>query len=45
MEPLYVVLIILIFIWTGIFVYMRHLDKQVRDLNEKFKKLEKSGVN
>jgi len=45
MAPLYIVLIIIIFIWSGIFGYMLHLEKQIRLLRESIKKLNKGGVN
>ncbi len=45
MEPIYVVLAIILIIWTGIFSYMMYLDKEVKNLNEKVKQLEKTGSN
>ena len=39
MEPIYIVLIIVIVIWIGIFWYMLRLDKEVKKLNEELKKL------
>ena len=39
MESLYIVLIIILIIWMGIFAYMLHLDKQIKILKEKFEKL------
>ncbi len=45
MEPIYVVLAIILIIWTGIFSYMMHLDKEVKNLKEKVKQLEKTGSN
>ena len=39
MEPIYIVLIIVIVIWIGIFGYMLRLDKEVKKLNEELKKL------
>ncbi|MCK5032631.1 MAG: CcmD family protein [Calditrichia bacterium] len=45
MEPIYVVLSIILIIWTGIFGYMLYLDKEVKTLVKKVKKLENSGRN
>lgn len=45
MEPIYIVLIIILVIWTGIFGYMLYLDKEVKLLIKKVKKLEKEGSN
>ncbi len=45
MEPIYVVLIIIIIIWCGIFGYMLYIDKEVKNLLKKIKKLEKAEVN
>jgi CcmD family protein len=44
MEPIYVVLIIILIIWLGIFGYMFHIDREVTKLSNKIKKLEKTGV-
>jgi CcmD family protein len=44
MAPLYIVLIIIIFIWSGIFIYLLSLDRQIRSLLEKFKKIDTPGV-
>ena len=41
MESLYIVLIIILIIWIGIFIYMMHLDKQIKILKEKFEKWQK----
>jgi len=40
MQPLYVVLIVILIIWCGIFGYMLYIDKEVKKLVEKVKKLE-----
>jgi CcmD family protein len=45
MEPIYVVLIIILIIWCGIFGYMYYLDKEVRKLSKKIKNLENTEVN
>lgn len=45
MEPIYVVLIIILIIWCGIFGYMLYIDKEVKNLLKKIKKLEKAEVN
>ena len=38
MAPLYIVLVVVVFIWSGIFGYMLHLDRQIRSLRENQKK-------
>jgi|LGVF01.1.fsa_nt_gb CcmD family protein len=43
MEPIYIVLVIVIVIWIGIFSYMLHLDKQVKVLKKIIEKIEKNG--
>lgn len=43
MEPIYVVLSITLIIWIGIFGYMMHLDKEVKDVKNKIDVLEKNG--
>lgn len=43
MEPIYVVLIIILIIWAGIFGYMFYIDKEVKSLVKKVKKFEKDG--
>ena len=45
MEPIYVVLIIILIIWVGIFGYMFYIDKEVGKLSKKVKKIEESGIN
>jgi len=45
MEPIYVVLFIILIIWIGIFGYMFYIDKEVKTLVKKVKKLEKNGSN
>lgn len=45
MEPIYVVLIIILIIWSGIFGYMLYIDKEVKNLSKKIKKLEKAEIN
>ncbi|TFG96707.1 MAG: CcmD family protein [Calditrichales bacterium] len=40
MEPIYIVLVIILVIWAGIFGYMLHLDKEVKNLREKLKNIE-----
>jgi CcmD family protein len=45
MEPIYVVLIIIIIIWAGIFGYMLHLDKEIKNLRKKFDKIQKNERN
>ena len=45
MEPIYVVLTIILIIWTGIFGYMFYINKEVKTLVKKVKKLEKEGSN
>jgi CcmD family protein len=44
MAPLYIVLIVIVFIWSGIFGYLLHLDKQIRSLRESQKKMAQAGV-
>jgi CcmD family protein len=44
MEPIYIVLIIILIIWCGIFGYMLNLDKEVKKVTERIKKLEKAEV-
>ena len=44
MAPLYIVLVVIIFIWSGIFGYMLHLDRQIRSLRENQKKIAQAGV-
>jgi CcmD family protein len=41
MEPIYVVLIINLIIWAGIFGYIFHINKKVNDLKSKITKFEK----
>lgn len=41
MEPIYVVLIINLIIWTGIFGYIFHINNKVNDLKSKINKFEK----
>jgi len=43
MEPIYIVLVIVVVIWIGIFCYMLHLDKQVKVLKKIIEKIEKNG--
>lgn len=45
MEPIYVVLAIILIIWIGIFGYMLYIDKEVKSLIKKVKKLENNGSN
>ena len=45
MEPIYVVLSIILIIWIGIFGYMFYIDKEVKTLVKKVKKLENDGSN
>ena len=45
MEPIYVVLTIILIIWIGIFGYMFYINKEVKTLVKKVKKLEKDGSN
>ncbi len=45
MEPIYVVLSIILIIWVGIFGYMFYINKEVKTLVNKVKKLEKDGNN
>jgi CcmD family protein len=45
MESIYVVLSIILIIWIGIFGYMFYIDKEVKTLIKKVKKLEKNGSN
>jgi CcmD family protein len=44
MGPLYIVLVVIAFIWSGIFGYMLYLDKQIRSLRENQKKIMQAGV-
>ena len=43
MEPIYIVLVIIVVIWIGIFGYMMHLDKQIKVLKNTLKKIEETG--
>ena len=43
MGPVYIVLIITVVIWLGIFAYMFHLDKQIGLLKKTIDKFEKNG--
>ena len=45
MEPIYIVLIIIIVIWTGIFGYLLHLGQQIRILKKTLEKVDKTGNN
>jgi CcmD family protein len=45
MEPIYIVLIIILIIWCGIFGYMLYIDKEVKNLLKKVKKLDKAKIN
>jgi CcmD family protein len=38
MTPLVVVLIVVLLIWSGIFGYLLHLDKQIKYLRDMLKK-------
>ncbi len=40
MEPIYTVLVIILIIWIGIFGYMMYLDKEIKSLSKKLKKME-----
>ena len=42
MEPIYLVLVIILVIWLGIFGYMFYLDKEVKQLSEKLKKMDQN---
>jgi CcmD family protein len=44
MEPIYVVLIIILLIWSGIFGYMLYIDKEVKNLLKRVKKIEKEEI-
>ena len=44
MEPIYVVLIIILLIWSGIFGYMLYVGKEVKNLLKKVKKIEKEEI-
>jgi len=39
MKPIFVVLMINLIVWAGIFVYIMYLNKEVRRLKEEVKKL------
>ncbi len=39
MEPLYVVLVINLIVWGGIFFYMMHLGQRMKELKSKLHKL------
>jgi CcmD family protein len=45
MTPLYTVMIVILFIWSGIFLFMLRLDRQMRMLRESIKKMNRNGVN
>ncbi|MEJ2053786.1 MAG: CcmD family protein [Calditrichaceae bacterium] len=42
MEPLYVVLIINLIVWAGLFGYIALTDKKINELKDKLNKIEKS---
>ena len=44
MAPLYVVLAVIVFIWSGIFGYLLHLDRQIRKLRADQEKIGQAGV-
>ena len=43
MEPIYVVLVIVLVIWIGIFIYMMHMDRQIKAIKKILKKFEENG--
>ena len=43
MEPIYVVLVITIVIWIGIFGYMMNLDGQVKKMRKIVDEFQKNG--
>lgn len=43
MEPIYVVLVITIVIWSGIFGYMMYIDGQVKKMRKIVDKFQKIG--
>ena len=43
MEPVYIVLIVIIIVWVGIFGYMLHLDREIKGLKKKLQRTEKEG--
>jgi len=45
MEPIYIVMIIILVIWAGIFGYMLHLDNQVKKISQRIKKVENTEIN
>jgi CcmD family protein len=45
MEPIYVVLIINLIVWTGIFLYTLYLNKSISDLKAKLKRLGNKDTN
>jgi CcmD family protein len=45
MEPIYVVLIINLIVWTGIFLYTLYLNKSISDLKAKLKRLGNKHTN
>ena len=42
MEPIYIVLIIVLIIWFGIFGYMFYLEREIKKLSEKIKNLDRN---
>lgn len=42
MEPIYVVLIINLIIWSGIFIQIFNTNKQIKNLSQKIDRLEKT---
>ncbi len=40
MEPIYVILVINLIVWTGIFGYTFHVNNKIDALNKKVSKLE-----
>jgi CcmD family protein len=44
MTALYIVSVVIILIWSGIFGYLLHLDRQIKALQQEIKKLNPAGV-
>lgn len=42
MEPIYIVLVINLIIWAGIFTYIMGTDKKIRELTKKVEQIDAS---
>jgi CcmD family protein len=37
MQPIYIVLLVVLIVWTGVFGYMFYLNREIKKLKEKMK--------